>query len=218
MICDSLRQDCCRKARISRAGRTLMRSMQDHGFGSIPSDTGAIARLACAQLCEFGKDAAAVLAEAGATTEQAYNDAVRLEVHKQIRILNLAAEELGDEVLGFHLGRNFNLREIGLVYYVMASSEQLSDALRNAERYSVILNDGFRLHFRQDDRTHDCARLRQRRPALGPAPDRVLAGDPDAHMPANHGQPRGTSPFEGQTPARCCTSGIQDVLRDRYRV
>ena len=130
-----------------------MRSMQDHGFGSIPSDTGAIARLACARLCEFGKDAAAVLAEAGATTEQAYNDAVRLEVHKQIRILNLAAEELGDEVLGFHLGRNFNLREIGLVYYVMASSEQLSDALRNAERYSVILNDGFRLHFRQDDRT-----------------------------------------------------------------
>jgi AraC-like DNA-binding protein len=125
----------------------------DHGLGSIPSATGGIARLACARLREFGKDAAAVLAEAGATTEQAYDDAVRLDVHKQIRILNLAAEELSDELLGFHLGRNFDLREIGLIYYVIASSEQLSDALRNAERYSGILNDGVRLHFRQEDRT-----------------------------------------------------------------
>jgi len=125
----------------------------DHGLGSIPSATGGIARLACARLREFGKDAAVVLAEAGATTEQAYDDAVRLDVHKQIRILNLAAEELSDELLGFHLGRNFDLREIGLIYYVIASSEQLSDALRNAERYSGILNDGVRLHFRQEDRT-----------------------------------------------------------------
>lgn len=37
--------------------------------------------------------------------------------------------------------------------YVIASSEQLSDAVRNAERYSGIMDDGIRLHFRQDDRT-----------------------------------------------------------------
>jgi AraC-like DNA-binding protein len=74
-------------------------------------------------------------------------------VPKQIRILDLAAEELGDELLGFHLGRNFDLREIGLVYYVIASSEQLADAIRNAERYSGIMNEGVHLHFRQDDRT-----------------------------------------------------------------
>ena len=130
-----------------------MRSTRVHGFGSVPSATGAVARLACERLREFGKDAAAVLAKAGATTEQAYNDTVRLDVHKQIRILELAAEELGDEILGFHLGRNFELREIGLVYYVIASSEQLSDAIRNAERYSYIMNEGVRLHFRQDERT-----------------------------------------------------------------
>jgi AraC-like DNA-binding protein len=130
-----------------------MRPTQDHGFGSIPTATGAVARLVCARLHEFGKDAAAILAKAGASTEQAYDDTVRLEVHKQIRILNLAAEELGDELLGFHLARDFELREIGLVYYVIASSEQLSDAIRNAERYSVIMNDGVRMHFRQDDRS-----------------------------------------------------------------
>ena len=71
---------------------------------------------------------------------------------KQIKILDLVAQELGDELLGFHLGSNFDLREIGLVYYVIASSERLAYALRNAERYSGIMNDGVRLHFRQDDR------------------------------------------------------------------
>jgi AraC-like DNA-binding protein len=129
-----------------------MRSTQDRGFGSIPSATGGIARLACARLGEFGKDAATILTKAGATSEQAYDDTVRLEVPKQIRILELAAEELRDDVLGFHLGRNFDLREIGLVYYVVASSERLSEALQNAERYSGIMNDGLRLRFRQDDR------------------------------------------------------------------
>ena len=129
-----------------------MSPSQADRLSSIPTATGGIARLACARLREFGKDPGAILAQAGATAEQAYDDSIRLEVPKQIRILDLAAEELGDELLGFHLGRNFDLREIGLVYYVIASSERLADALRNAERYSEIMNDGVRLHFRQDDR------------------------------------------------------------------
>jgi len=125
---------------------------QADGLSSIPTATGVISRLACARLREFGKDAGPILAQAGTSPEQAYNDSIRLEVSKQIRFLNLAAQELGDELLGFHLGRNFDLREIGLVYYVFASSERLADAIRNAERYSGIMNDGVRLHFRQDDR------------------------------------------------------------------
>ena len=53
--------------------------------------------------------------------------------------------------MGFHLARNFDLREIGLVYYVVASSDQLADALRNAERYSQIMNEGIRLRFSMQD-------------------------------------------------------------------
>src|SRR6516165_6233866 len=128
-----------------------MSPSQADRLSSIPTATGGIARLACARLREFGKDPGVILAQAGATPEQAYDDSIRLEVSKEIRILNLAAEELGDELLGFHLGRDFDLREIGLVYYVIASSERLADALRNTERYSGIMNDGIRLHFRQDD-------------------------------------------------------------------
>ena len=123
------------------------------GFCSIPSATGAIARLACARLRELGKDVPAVLAKVGARLEQVSDDAIRLEVPKQIGILELAAEELQDGLLGFHLARNFDLREIGLVYYVIASSDQLSDALLNGKRYCAIMNDGVRLNVGLDDRT-----------------------------------------------------------------
>ena len=130
-----------------------MPSSQPARFYSIPSATGAIARLACARLRELGKDAAAVLAKVKARPEQVYDDAIRLEVPKQIKILELASEELQDGLLGFHLARSFDLREVGLVYYVIASSERFADALLNAKRYCTIMNEGVRLQIRQDDRT-----------------------------------------------------------------
>ncbi|XIA64768.1 AraC family transcriptional regulator ligand-binding domain-containing protein [Bradyrhizobium sp. TZ2] len=91
---------------------------------------------------EAGKGMAAVLSGAGLTVEQVDDPTVRLEVRTQIKVLELAAQELQDEFLGFHLARSFDLREVGLLYYVMASSELLADALRNAERYSTINNEG----------------------------------------------------------------------------
>ena len=105
----------------------------------------------CARLDQLGKDPAVILSKVGLTPEAARDPAVRLEVRTQIKLLELAAEEVQDEWLGFHLARNFDLREIGLVYYVMASSEQLAEALRNAERYSQINNEGVRLRFRMQD-------------------------------------------------------------------
>jgi AraC-like DNA-binding protein len=129
-----------------------MRSRTPDGFCSIPSATGAIARLACARMRERGNDVASVLAEVGARPEQVNDDAIRLEVPKQIRILKLASEKLQDGLLGFHLARNFDLREIGLVYYVIASSDRLADALLNGKRYCTIMNEGVRLNVRLDER------------------------------------------------------------------
>ena len=130
-----------------------MRFARSGGIGSIPSATGGIARMACARLDAIGKDAGPILAKAGVTPQQARDPAIRLEVRTQIRLLELAASELQDEWLGFHLARNFDLREIGLLYYVIASSECLEEALRNAERYSRIMNEGVRLRFGLQDRT-----------------------------------------------------------------
>ncbi len=94
-----------------------------------------------------------MLAKLGLTREEIRDPAIRLEVQTQIKLLELAAEELQDECLGFRLARDFDLRKIGLVYYVIASSGQLADALENAERYSQINNEGVRLRFSMQDGT-----------------------------------------------------------------
>jgi hypothetical protein len=127
---------------------STMEFTRSDGFNSIPSATGGIARLACARLDESDKDPTVILSKVGLTCEEVQDPAIRLEVRTQIKLLELAAEEVQDEWLGFHLARSFDLREIGLVYYVMASSDKLADALRNAERYSQINKEGVRLRFR----------------------------------------------------------------------
>jgi AraC-like DNA-binding protein len=114
-------------------------------FRTIPSATGGITRLACATLREKGKDVATLLIRAGLIPETVDDPAARLEARAQIKLLELAAEELDDQLFGFRLARCFDLGEIGLVYYVIASSPDLTDALRNAERYSRIVNEGVRL-------------------------------------------------------------------------
>ena len=124
---------------------SIMVYSQPQRFHSIPSATGGIARLACARLHEHGKDIAPLLTKAGLTLEEANDPAVRLEVPAQIRFLELAAGALEDDLLGFHLAVSFDLREIGLLYYVIASSEQLEEALRNAVRFGRITNEGVRL-------------------------------------------------------------------------
>ncbi len=122
-----------------------MGTARPESFRTIPRATGGITRLACAKLREQGKDVARILAKAGLTAEMVDDPAAPLEARAQIKLLELAAEEVDDELFGFHLARHFDLREIGLVYYVIASSHHLADALGNAERYSRIVNEGVRL-------------------------------------------------------------------------
>ena len=82
------------------------------------------------------------------TVEQIKTPSARLNVRSQIRLLELAAEALGDDSLGFHLAQHYDLRELGLLYYVTTSSETLADALTKIERYSGIVNEGISLRFR----------------------------------------------------------------------
>jgi AraC-like DNA-binding protein len=132
----------------SPGGTASMSNKTPGGFRSIPSATGGITRLACAKLYAQGKDVARILIEAGLVPEAVEDPTTRLEAAAQVRVLELAAKELRDDLFGFHLAQDFDVREIGLVYYVMASSERLADALRNAERYSQIVNEGVRLRAR----------------------------------------------------------------------
>ncbi|WP_237050895.1 AraC family transcriptional regulator [Microvirga ossetica] len=119
--------------------------MQGVSLAMPPSATGAIARLAAARVTERGLDLAALLRKAGLTASQIQDRQARVAVAAQITFLNLAAEALRDDLLGFHLAQAFEPREIGLPYFVLASSATLGDAMARAERYSTITNEGIRL-------------------------------------------------------------------------
>jgi AraC-like DNA-binding protein len=119
-------------------------------LSAIPSTAGAITRRACAALGEAGFGLAPLLARAGLTRQQVDDDHARISVRSQIRLIELAADAMQDELLGFHLARDFELREMGLLYYVLASSEKLGDSLHRAVRYSTIANEGIVLRFRDE--------------------------------------------------------------------
>jgi AraC-like DNA-binding protein len=128
---------------------SLVRDLGLPGGGTRPNAAGMLSRLACARAKAAGIDVAPLMMKAGVTSQQIEDDRVWLSVESQIRFVELIADALQDDLLGFHLARDFELREIGLLYYVLNSSEQLGDALRRAARYSAIINEGIALRLRE---------------------------------------------------------------------
>ncbi len=108
----------------------------------IPYASGVIARLACAHAREAGMQLPELLRRANLTSQQIGDRRARLAVRDQIRLLNLVADDLEDELLGFHLAQRCELRELGLLYYVGATSATLLDAMRRTARYSGLGNEG----------------------------------------------------------------------------
>lgn len=124
--------------------------MRDPGtkrLGPLPSANGAITRLACARAREAGVDLELSWKKAGLTLHQIEDQNVRLRVRDQITFLNLAADALHDDLLGFHLAQLPDLRELGLLYYVAASSQMLSMAVERAARYSSVINEGVSIKY-----------------------------------------------------------------------
>jgi AraC-like DNA-binding protein len=111
----------------------------------VPSAKGIITRLAYAFGQEKGVDVETLLRRSGLSHKQIDDPDTRVEVRKQIKFLDLVADATGDDLLGFHLSQSFDLRKVGLLYYVFTSSDRLDEALRRAARYSSIVNEGIRL-------------------------------------------------------------------------
>lgn len=111
-------------------------------LGRLPTANGLMARLAYARARAADANAAALLKQANLTVQQIRDPQARIHSADQLRFLNLVAEELKDDLLGFHLAQQPDLREFGLLYYVLASSDTLGEALRRGERYSGIANEG----------------------------------------------------------------------------
>src|SRR5215468_11508341 len=107
---------------------------------TVPSATGLVTRLAYSLAKERRADVESLLEKAGLSRKQIDDPNIRVEVRKQIKFLNVVAEAIGDDLLGFHLSQTFDLRKIGLLYYVLSSSNTLGEALQRAVRYSAIAN------------------------------------------------------------------------------
>jgi AraC-like DNA-binding protein len=123
------------------------RGVKTPQLAQFPTASGALTRLAYGHAVEGNLDVGPLLRKAGLTLQQIDNPALRLSVKSQISLLNLVAAGLGDELFGFHLAHDFDLREIGTLYYIMASSETLGDALQRAARYSRITNEAVHLKY-----------------------------------------------------------------------
>ncbi len=132
-----------------------MRAPDRKSFGAIPTAMGGMTRLAYARAQQAGAALAPLLAGAGLTEAQVLDRAARIEVRHQIEFLNLVAPAVDDPFLGFHLAQTCDLRELGLLYYVAASSQTLGDAWRRASRYTSVVNEGLGLRYVEaQDRAH----------------------------------------------------------------
>src|SRR5262245_56658723 len=114
---------------MSNGTSSALNSEQD--LASIPMAGGGLSRLAIARLKSAGVQVAPLLRRAGLAPEAIADPEERLSVRSQIALLDEAATALKDDCLGFSLARDFDPREIGLLYYVMASSQTLG---RSEER------------------------------------------------------------------------------------
>jgi AraC-like DNA-binding protein len=112
------------------------------GFSRIPCSSGVLARVVSARIIASGIDLRPLLKKSGLTVQQIKDRTAQLNAENESRFVNLAAQALGDDFLGFHVALSFDLREIGLPYYVLASAETLGEALPRVARYSRIANEG----------------------------------------------------------------------------
>ena len=132
---------------MSKGTSSDLNSEQD--LASIPMAQGGLSRLAIARLKSAGVPVEPLLRRVGVTPELIAEPKERLSVRSQIAILDEAAIALKDDCLGFTLARDHDPREIGLLYYVMASSRTLGEALKRLARYSQVTNEALVFGYRE---------------------------------------------------------------------
>jgi AraC-like DNA-binding protein len=135
---------------MSKGTSPDLNSEQD--LASIPTAQGGLSRLAIARLKSAGVPVVPLLRRVGLTPEVIADPEERLIVRSQITLLDEAAIALQDDCLGFTLARDFDPRALGLLYYVMASSQTLGDALERVARYSQTTNEALVVRYREGNR------------------------------------------------------------------
>ena len=118
-------------------------------LASLPRASGGLSRLAASRVRGAGIRLEPLLTRAQLTVDQIGDPEQRIDARDQVAFLEIAAEALNDEFLGFSLAEEFDCRDLGLLYYVMASCDTLGEALKRASRYSRITNEAIVLQYRE---------------------------------------------------------------------
>lgn len=150
-ICDLLPIICCNvsnwfvtttRRELGERQQLATGSRKRRELFSQPDALGLATRSAGKRLREAGIALEPLLSNAGISASQLRNEYMRIGVANQIKFLELASKALKDPLLGFRIACDSDFRQIGLLYYVAASSDTLGEALRRMQRYSSLVNAG----------------------------------------------------------------------------
>ena len=122
-----------------------MARVSNGDMSSFPLCMGILSRLAYQRAKAECVELEPLIKKSGLTREDLEDLDTTLSVSSQIKFVELVADALSDSELGFHIGQECDLRQMGLLYYVAASADTLGGALRRLERYSIIANEGLML-------------------------------------------------------------------------
>jgi hypothetical protein len=158
-----------------------------------------------------GLEPEALLSAAGLNSKQMDDPRSRIDVKAQINLLNIAADALKDDFLGFHLAREFEPREVGLIHYVIASSSTLAEAMGKTERYCRPVN-GHCGQIQSKSFNGHCARFHGFRTAIGSTSNRILGFWHGSSLPTAHRYADRTAPAEVNACSRRHAKRVSIVL------
>jgi hypothetical protein len=103
----------------------MVRRVKDPTRDAFLTADGVATRLTIRELKKAKIDPEPLLAKAGIPLLRPGEEPKRVGAESQIRFLEIAAEALDDSAFGLHLAQDFDLRECGMLYYVLAASPNL---------------------------------------------------------------------------------------------
>lgn len=116
-------------------------SRKDSSEGPFLWARGIAARETLRYLDRRGIDAGPLLSKAELSRAQVSEESAGVSVASQCRFLDLAAIETDDTLLGLHVAAEMDVRESGILFYLVASSGTVAEALKNLARYVGTTNE-----------------------------------------------------------------------------
>src|SRR5215831_14039052 len=90
-------------------------------------------------------DAEPLLLKAELSRDQLSPESGAISVASQHRLLELAAIETNDPLLGLHVAAAMDLRDAGILFYLAAASTTVAEALEHLARYAGTANEAVHL-------------------------------------------------------------------------